>query len=277
MRTTWIAIALVSFALVVPAQAQTYGTITGVATGPMTAGSVLEITFWVELDDRGGVDSGLAGMDLLVSWDPTKAVLSDISAGELWIGGVYTVDNPVNLDSDGDWGADYYTSDPPGPGVQYKITDMSTDTYIGIIPGTDGVEGTNLWPNKFEVTPGASSVFLQGYQDTPADFSLGSEGSPYPWAHLAFELHADLTQTGLCLNLQIDTLGQLNNPRNTPDRILFKMPMQNCGLLPRDQEISIEAGAINEWDWAVWIPEPSPFLLVALGLPALLALRRRRA
>ncbi len=275
MRTTWIAIALVSFALVVPAQAQTYGTITGVATGPMTAGSVLEITFWVELDDRGGVDSGLAGMDLLVSWDPTKAVLSDISAGELWIGGVYTVDNPVNLDSDGDWGADYYTSDPPGPGVEYKITDMSTDTYIGIIPGTDGVEGTNLWPNKFEVTPLVGSVFLQGYQDTPADFSLGSEGSPYPWAHMALVLEQDLTPAdGLCLNLVTDTVGQLNSPTNTVDRILFDMAPCAGSPFPQDQEVSTAAGQVNEYMWAIPpVPEPSVFLLAGLGL---LALLRRR-
>jgi hypothetical protein len=272
----WIAIALVSFALVVPAQATTYGTIFGDATGPLTPGSLLECIIWVEMDDVGGADSGLAGMDLLVTWDPAKATLSNISDGELWIGGAYAADNDVDLDSDGDWGAEYYSSPPPGPGVQYYIKDMTTDTYIGIIPGTDGVEGTNVWPNKFEVTPGASSVFLQGYQDTPADFSIASEGNAYPWAHLAFIIgDEDLTQDGLCLNLQIDTLGQLNNPRNTPDRILFKPPMQNCGELPRDQAISIEAGAINEWDWAAGlIPEPSVFLLAGLGLLALL--RRKK-
>ncbi len=275
MRTMWIAIALVSFALVVPAQATTYGTILGETTGPLTPGSLLEVIIWVEMDDVGGADSGLAGMDLLVSWDSTKASLSNISDGELWIDGAYAADNDVDLDSDGDWGATYYSSPPAGPGVQYYIMDMTTDTFIGEIPGTDGVAGTNLWPNKFEVTPGVSSVFLQGYQDTPADFSIASEGSPYPWAHLAFELQEDLTQTGLCLNLQIDTLGQLNNPRNTPDRILFSPPMQNCGELSRDQAISIEAGAINEWDWAAGlVPEPSVFLLAGLGLLALL--RRKK-
>jgi hypothetical protein len=271
MRTTWIAIALVSFALVVPAQAQIYGTITAqvTATPDLNPGSLVEIVFWLELDDRGGTDSGLAGMDLLVSWDPAKAHLSNISEGDLYIGGVWAADNDVDLDSDGDWGADYYSSVPPGPGVQYHIEDMSTDTYIGIIPGTDGVEGTNLWPNKFELTPGASSVFFQGYQDTPADFSLGSEGSPYPFAHLALVLDAPGTE--LCLNLVTDTVGQLNSPTNTVDRLLWDMV--SCGPHPADQEVSTAAGEVNEFDMGL-IPEPSVFLLAGLGLLALL--RRRR-
>ncbi len=173
MRTTLMAIALLCLALAVPANAQTYAEISAEWRGAWTAGSVLELTLWVELDDRGGADAGLAGMDMLLSWNPAKVTLSNISQGELWIGGVYTVDDDIDLDSDGDWLDSYYTSDPPGPGVQHKILNTSTDTYLGEIPGSDGVAGTNLWPNKFEVTPGASSVFLQGYQDTPADFSIG--------------------------------------------------------------------------------------------------------
>jgi len=276
-----IAIALVSFALVVPAQAQIYGTIVGeTIPAPTTPGmllpdTTLEVIFWIELDDRV-TDSGLSGMDLLVSWDPAQATLSNISQGELWIDGAKVMDNDVDLDSDGDWDATYYTSDPPGPGLQHKILDMSTDTYLGDIPGTDGVAGTNLWPNKFEVTPGASSVFLQGYQDTPADFTLGSEGSAYAWAHLAFTLHEDLTATGLCLNLVTDTVGQLNSPTNTVDRLLFNMFLA-CpeSPFPKDQEVSTAAGQVNEFEWAAGIvPEPSVFLLAGLGLLALL--RRRR-
>ena len=281
MRTMLIAIALVSFALVVPAQAQIYGTIVGeTIPAPTTPGmllpdTTLEVIFLVELDDRGGTDSGLAGMDLLVSWDPAKATLSDISDAELWNDGAKVFDDDKNLDSDDDWLGTYYTSDPPGPGLQHKILTMATDTFIGEIPGTDGVAGTNLWPNKFEVTPAVGSVFLQGYQDTPADFGIGSEGSPYAWAHLSFTLHEDLTATGLCLNLVIDTMGQLNSPINTVERILFAPPMVNCGLFPRDQAVSTEAGQVNEWDWAAGlIPEPSVFLLAGLGLLALL--RRRR-
>jgi hypothetical protein len=276
-----IAIALVSLALVVPAQAQTYGTIVGETIpapgtgGMLLAGTTLEVIFWVELDDRGGADSGLSGMDLHVSWDPAQATLTNISDGELWILGAYAADNDVNLDNDGDWGADYYSGDPPGPAVQYKILDLGTDTYIGDIPGVDGVAGTNLWTNQFQITPAVGSVFLEGYQSTPADFSIGSAGSPYPFAHLAFEINQDLTASGLCLNLVIDTLGQLNSPINTVDRILFAPPMVGCGNFSRNQAVSIAGGEINEWDWAAGIiPEPSVFLLAGLGLLALL--RRRR-
>ncbi len=282
-RVTFITVALLCFALAAPAQAQTYATITAHTIPGMgdpsflTNGSVLEIIFWVELDDRGGTDSGLAGMDLTVSWNPAEATLNNLSEGDLYIGGGWAADNDVNLDSDGDWGADYYSSVPPGPGVQYHIEDMSTETYIGIIPATDGVAGTNLWPNKFEVTPGAGTVFLQGYQDTPADFSIASEGSPYPWAHLSFTLNQDLTQTGLCLDMVIDTLGQLNSPTNTVDRILFAPGMVHCGQFPRDQAVSTEPGEVNRFMGYPWVPEPSAFLLAALGLPALLALRRRKS
>jgi hypothetical protein len=60
------------------------------------------------------------------------------------------------------------------------------------------------------------------------------------------------------------------------DRILFAPPMVGCGNFSRNQAVSIAGGEINEWDWSIGIPEPSTFLLAALGLPALLALRRRR-
>ncbi len=277
IRMTLSAVALVCLVVAAPAHAQVYGTISAevYALHGLPAGALVEIVFWVELDDRGGMDSGLAGMDLTVSWDPAKAILSNESAAELWVNGVYLDILSLNLDSDGDWLDNYYTSDPPGDGVQFKITDTSTDTYVGPIWGLDGVAGTNLWPNKFEVTPGAGSVFFQGYQDTPADFSLGSQGSAYPFAHMALVFGQDLSQTGLCLNLQIDTLGQLNSPTNTVDRILFDMTRCPGSPFPNDQEVSIAAGQINEFELYV-ISEPSVFLLAALGLPALLGLRRRR-
>jgi hypothetical protein len=270
----WIAIALVSFALVVPAQAQTYGTISAqiTATPDLNPGSLVEITFLLELDDRGGTDSGLAGMDLLVSWDPAKATLSNISDGELWIGGAVAAPNDVNLDSDDDWGADYYSGDPPGPGVEYKILDLGTDTYIGEIPGVDGVAGTNLWTNQFQVTPGAGSVFFEGYQGTPADFSVGSEGSPYPFAHLALVLVEPGAE--LCLNLVIDTVGQLNSSTNTVDRLLFNMIQCPGSPFPQDQEVSTAANEFNEFEMGL-IPEPSVFLLAGLGLLALIRRRRR--
>jgi len=242
----------------------------------MTVGSLLKITFWIELDDRGGEDAGLSGMDLRVSWDPAQAHLSDESQAELWIGGSKVTDDNQDLDSDGDWSGDYYVSDPPGPGVQWKITDWSTDTYLGEIPGTDGAGGTNAFPLNFAVTTGPSSVLFQGYQMPPGDPSIGSEGNPYPFAHLAFVLDQDLI---LPLDLEIGTIGQLNSPTNTVDRVYFDMIGANCGSpFPKDQAVSLEPGQVNEYVWPVGslCPEPSALLLAALGLPALLVLCRRR-
>ncbi len=80
----------------------------------------------------------------------------------------------------------------------------------------------------------------------------------------------------MCLHVEIDTVGQLDSPTNTVDRLWFAGGfIAGCETwFPRDQAVSTDPGQINEYNYGLIWPEPSAFLLAALGLLGLL-LRRR--
>ena len=230
-----------------PAQAQLYAMVRADVNAPaeLVPGALVEISFVVEID---GADAGIAGMDLLVTWDPADASVSDVTEAEVWLNGALLAEDDTDFESDADWEATFYgLSDPPGPGVQYKVLSIASDTFLGPMALKDATQGVNLFPLASDQTVDAGLAFFQGYQDAPADFTLGAQGHSVQFAHLALVIDRDLRGGGLCLDLAIDSLGVLNTSSFLPDRIIFNItPCPESGL-PQVQEVSIAAGAVNEF------------------------------
>ncbi len=247
IRTAVTALALLCLGLAVPAQAQMYAMVRADVNAPadLVPGAVVEISFVVEIDRA---DAGIAGMDLLVTWDPADASVSDVTEAEVWLDGAFLAEDDLDFESDADWEATFYgLSNPPGPGVQHKVLSIASDTFLGPMALKDATEGANVFPLAFEQTVDSGLAFFQGYQDAPADFTLGALGNSVQFAHLALVIERDLQDSGLCLDLAIDSLGVLNASSFLPDRIIFNATRCPESGLAQVQEVSVAAGSVNEF------------------------------